>query len=166
MNRFPDSKSAMFDKAEFRGFFEFVSLLIFFIPIHILEYSWFFRLFQGFSYKTLKQSDAQTRDIHQKIHHKIPHRTVWNFWTRSGHWAWLSRNGLIPKTVQKWDLKIAWINSSDAYNSRTGLWSLNTWFENDNKFNLSIISTVILQATPSRYNIIPVCDTSASLDRL
>ena len=39
-----------------------------------------FRLFQGFSYKTFKHSDAQTRDIHQKIPHKVPHRTV-----HSGH---------------------------------------------------------------------------------
>ena len=32
----------------------------------------------------------------------------------------------------------------------------------DYKINLSMYS----QATPSRYNIIPVCNTSASLDRL
>ena len=42
----------------------------------ILEYSWFFRLFRGFSYKTFLSSELQSRVYHHKIPRKILHRTV------------------------------------------------------------------------------------------
>ena len=42
----------------------------------ILEYSWFFRLFRGFSYKTFLSSELQSRVNHHKIPRKILHRTV------------------------------------------------------------------------------------------
>ena len=43
----------------------------------ILEYSWFFRLFRGFSYKTFLYSELQLRAMKHQIPHKIPHRTVY-----------------------------------------------------------------------------------------
>ena len=49
---------------------------------NILEYSWFFQLFRGFSYKTFKPNETQTRVIYQKNRHKIPHRTV-HMWSLS-----------------------------------------------------------------------------------
>jgi len=42
----------------------------------ILEYSWFFRLFRGFSYKTFEPKRTQSCHAHHKIRHKIPRRTV------------------------------------------------------------------------------------------
>ena len=46
------------------------------IVSNILEYSWFFRLFRGFSYRIFYASGTQSRAIHQKNRHKILRRTV------------------------------------------------------------------------------------------
>ena len=46
------------------------------IVSNICEYSWFFRLFRGFSYRTFYASGTQSRAMHQKIPHKIWRRTV------------------------------------------------------------------------------------------
>ena len=43
---------------------------------NFLEYSWFFQLFRGFSYKTFLYSELQLHDMHHKIPHKISHRIV------------------------------------------------------------------------------------------
>ena len=44
---------------------------------NILEYSWFFRLFRCFSFKSFLSRELQSRGRHHKIRHKIPHRTVY-----------------------------------------------------------------------------------------
>ena len=41
----------------------------------ILEYSWFFRLFRGFLYRTFELKTTQSCLGHHQIPHKIPHRT-------------------------------------------------------------------------------------------
>ena len=55
---------------------------------NILEYSWFFRLFRGFLFKTFEHSEPQTCATYHKILHKIPHRTVQmgSLWRIVGKW--------------------------------------------------------------------------------